>query len=384
MSEEKSLTSNAGAPDNGAAIHISVMLEEVLEHLVPASLLESAPADRPLRFLDGTLGLAGHAAAVLDKVAQYEGNAPVGSPGQTGKGERKAELLGLDHDAQAQDLARLRLDRFGDAAHFWQGGFADCTEALDELGWDFIDGALVDLGVSSLQLDEPERGFSFLRDGPLDMRMDPHGGQESAATLVNRATVQRLKEIIEVYGEEPQAGRIARAIDEARARKPIENTLELAAIVERAYPPKWRATARNHPATRTFQALRLVVNEELEQLRLFLERIVPRLRPGGRLAVISFHSLEDRIVKHFFRAEATDCLCPPRLPRCVCGHRATLGLVNKKPLEPSEEETRANPRARSAKLRVAERTSAEFVSPAQADSGSAPVSRRGARPSRGK
>ncbi|MDL2307921.1 16S rRNA (cytosine(1402)-N(4))-methyltransferase RsmH, partial [Desulfovibrio sp. OttesenSCG-928-C06] len=247
--------------------------------------------------------------------------------------------------------------------------FADFEDALDELGWDYIDGALVDLGVSSLQLDKPERGFSFLHDGPLDMRMNPNGGHEPAAALVNRATVQRLKEIIEIYGEEPQAGRIARAIDDARSAKPIETTLELASIVENAYPPKWRATARNHPATRTFQALRLVVNEELAQLEAFLERIVPRLAPGGRVAVISFHSLEDRIVKHFFRTASTGCLCPPSILHCRCGHEASLRLVTKKALEATPEEVKVNSRSRSAKLRVAERTDKPFSLPPSMDSG---------------
>lgn len=334
--------------DPAAAIHVPVLLEEVLEGLFSESAGKSGALSRPWRYLDGTLGLGGHAGAVLKKATALYG---------------RAELLGLDRDAEALALAGQRLAAFGGAAHLKQSGFADFEAALDELGWDFIDGALVDLGVSSLQLDRPERGFSFIHDGPLDMRMNPHGGHEPASALVNRAPVQRLREIIGTYGEEPQAGRIARAIDDARAQKPIESTLELADIVERAYPAKWRATARNHPATRTFQALRLVVNEELEQIGAFLERLVPRLTPGGRVAVISFHSLEDRIVKHFFKTAASGCLCPPRLLKCACGHQASLKLVTRKALEPSEAEVKANPRARSAKLRVAERTDKPFTLP---------------------
>ncbi len=322
-----------------AARHISVMLDEVLEHLVTGA---------GGRYLDGTLGLGGHALHVLLKAGALQGSG--------------AELLGLDKDAGALELAQKRLARFGSAAHFAQCAFADFEVELDNLGWDFIDGALVDLGVSSLQIDTPERGFSFMQDGPLDMRMNANAG-ENAATLVNRARVEELKNIIETLGEEPQAGRIARAIDDARARKPIETTLELAHIVEMAYPAKWRATARNHPATRTFQALRLAVNGELDELTTFLERVVPRLKPGGRVAVISFHSLEDRIVKHFFKTAATGCLCPPQVMRCVCGHEAALTLVTKKALTPSEAESAANPRARSAKLRVAERTDKKFTLP---------------------
>lgn len=320
--------------------HRSVLLNEVLENLVRG---EGG------RYLDGTLGLGGHSLHILEKAGALHGSG--------------AELLGLDQDAEAIALARQRLARFGHAAHFAQCRFTDFEAELDALGWDFIDGALVDLGVSSLQLDTPERGFSFIHDGPLDMRMDAHSGRESAAYLANYWSVEELKAIIEELGEEPLAGRIARAIVEARVQGPIESTLQLAGIVEQAYPAKWRATARNHPATRTFQALRLAVNSELEQIRTFLELIVPRLRPGGRVAVISFHSLEDRIVKHFFKTASTACLCPPRQMKCTCGHHAALELVSKKAIMASEAEERANPRSRSAKLRVAQRTKAPFSLP---------------------
>lgn len=323
-----------------ASRHIPVMFGEVLEHLV------THPGGR---YLDGTLGLGGHASEVLRKAGALEGSG--------------ARLLGLDRDIEALELAKRRLSVFGTSAHFAHCAFADFEEALDELGWDFLDGAMVDLGVSSLQLDTPERGFSFMHDGPLDMRMNASSG-ENAARLVNRASVEELKHIIETLGEEPQAGRIARAIDKARSVSPLQTTLELARVVEEAYPAKWRATARNHPATRTFQAIRLAVNSELLQLGQFLERIVPRLKPGGRVAVISFHSLEDRIVKHFFKTAATGCLCPPQIMQCVCGHEASLKLVTKKALVATAEESQSNTRARSAKLRVAERTDRPFSLPA--------------------
>lgn len=322
------------------AIHVSVLLREVLEALV------THPGGR---YLDGTLGLAGHSSALLEKA------------GET------AELCGLDRDPQALARAGERLAPYGKRCHLFALEYASFEEALDSLGWNQVDGALLDLGVSSLQLDVAERGFSLHEDGPLDMRMDmgealmngrrrealPH--TESARTFVNRADFPTLKRVIEDYGEDPQAGRIARSIVDARATSPIETTRQLAEIVWHAYPPKWRATARNHPATRTFQAIRMVVNDELGQLEHFLDRILSRLAPGGRLAIISFHSLEDRIVKQRFKLWSSDCICPPHLPRCVCGHRAEVRVLTRKPILPSQEELTLNPRSGSAKLRVAEK-----------------------------
>ena len=322
------------------ATHVSVLLREVLEALV------THPGGR---YLDGTLGLAGHSSALLEKA------------GET------AELCGLDRDPQALARAEERLAPYGKRCHLFALEYASFEEALDTLGWNQVDGALLDLGVSSLQLDVAERGFSLHEDGPLDMRMDmgealmngrrrealPH--TESARTFVNRADFPTLKRVIEEYGEDPQAGRIARAIVDARATSPIETTRQLAEIVWHAYPPKWRATARNHPATRTFQAIRMVVNDELGQLEHFLDRILSRLAPGGRLAIISFHSLEDRIVKQRFKLWSSDCICPPHLPRCVCGHRAEVHVLTRKPILPSQEELTLNPRSGSAKLRVAEK-----------------------------
>lgn len=309
--------------------HVPVLPEEVLRYLAPK---------RGGRYLDGTVGLGGHTERILDAA--------------------DCRVLGLDRDGDALVLAAKRLERFGERAILRHGRFADFARCLDELGWKTVDGALVDIGVSSLQLDTPPRGFSFLHDGPLDMRMDCSGGETGsvvppAAKLVNTAPFDVLKDIIGTWGEEPQAGRIARAIIDARAKREIQTTLELAAIVEAAYPARWRATARNHPATRTFQALRMAVNDELGQLRAFLQGIAAYLAPGGRLVAISFHSLEDRIVKHFFRDEAAGCRCPKHVPVCVCGHKPVLEILTRKPVTASEEELKNNARASSAKLRAA-------------------------------
>lgn len=287
------------------------------------------------RVLDATVGLGGHSLRILDA-----------SGGDV-------ELLGLDRDETAIARAGETLAPHGDRVHLRRMRFSRFPEALAELGWQSVDAMLVDLGVSSPQLDEAERGFSFLADGPLDMRMSRADGLEPASNLVNKLAFERLRDIIRDLGEEPQAGRIARAIESARAKSPIESTKELADLVERAYPPKWRATARNHPATRTFQALRMAVNRELEELAEFLDLAPAYLAPGGRMAVISFHSLEDRMVKHAFRTEAASCVCPPRQPLCTCGHKARLRILTKKPLVAGPEEVAANPRARSAKLRAA-------------------------------
>lgn len=317
--------------------HVSVLLHEVLHWIAP----------RPGgTYLDGTVGLGGHSRALLDAVG---GN---------------ARLLCLDRDPRALDLARQRLAEYEGAAIFERASYSEFPAIMETLGWDRLDGALLDLGVSSLQLDDPERGFSFLADGPLDMRMSSGGPEAPASRLVNKAGVDELKRIIAQYGEEPQAGRIARHIVQERAKAPIETTRRLAEVVERAYPPAWRAKARNHPATRTFQALRIAVNRELEELESFLKDIPERLAPGGRVAVISFHSLEDRLVKHAFKLEASSCRCPRHVLRCECGG-PRLRLCFKKPLLPTEEEVRDNSRARSAKLRVAEKLPAGPGSPAR-------------------
>ncbi|MGE4291287.1 MAG: 16S rRNA (cytosine(1402)-N(4))-methyltransferase RsmH [Desulfovibrio sp.] len=313
-------------------VHTSVLLQETIHWLRPRS---------GGRYLDGTLGMGGHSRAILDAAART--------------GEKGAELLGLDRDEQALELAEQRLAVHGERAHLYHLAFSRFEDALDALGWEGVDGAVLDLGVSSLQLDHPERGFSFMESGPLDMRMDPGSGLPPARTLVNKGSYSDLKRILLMYGEEPQAGRIVKAILQAREEAEIDDTLTLARIVENAYPAKWRAKSRTHPATRTFQALRIAVNKELEELEMFLKRIAERLNPGGRVCVISFHSLEDRAVKHAFLRAAKGCVCPPRQPLCTCERVPTLKVLTKKPLGPTEEEAETNPRSRSAKLRVAER-----------------------------
>lgn len=307
--------------------HIPVLLAPVLEALRPRA---------GGRYLDGTVGLGGHASAVL---AAAEG----------------VELCGLDRDTEALSRAQARLKPWGARVHLFHACYSDFAQVLDSLDWDQIDGALLDIGVSSMQLDRAERGFSFYGDGPLDMRMDQHSGRPSAWHLVNRASVSVLKEYIARLGEDPQAGRIARAIADARQKGSIETTAQLADIVCHAYPPAWRAKARNHPATRTFQALRMAVNDELGELERFLAVVLRRLRIGGRLVVISFHSLEDRLVKHTMRSWAEGCRCPRSLPRCVCHHVPEVRILYKKPVTATPEELAANPRAGSARLRAVEK-----------------------------
>jgi len=308
--------------------HIPVMLDEVVGYLAPK------PGGR---YLDGTLGLAGHSLGLLRA-----------SGGQ-------AELVCLDRDEKALALARERLQEFPGRAHTFHTPFSGFEAALEEAGWDSIDGAVLDLGVSSLQLDEAERGFSFMADGPLDMRMDSTSGMDSAKVLVNREHFEELKRIIRDLGGEPLGGKIARAIVRAREQAEITTTSRLAEIVSRAYPPDRRREARNHPATRTFMALRMAVNQEIEELDTFLERIVHYLKPGARVAIISFHSAEDREVKESFRYWAKGCRCPLEQAFCTCDRVPVLRILTKKPQLPTQAEIDRNPRSRSAKLRVAER-----------------------------
>ncbi len=308
------------------ATHISVLKEEVLDALC---IKEEG------YYLDGTLGLAGHSRALLDRV------------------DKKAHLLGLDRDMDAIARASQNLADYPHA-HIAHSAYADFDFELQKLGWKKLDGVMLDLGVSSLQIDVAERGFSFHSDAPLDMRMNANSSEQSAEHFINKVDFNTLKNCIASYGEDPQAGRIARAIIDYREKQHIKTTKQLADIVYNAYPAKWRATARNHPATRTFQAIRMKVNNELNQLETFFDKLLPYLNTNARIAIISFHSLEDRIVKHTFRKWATDCLCSKSLPVCVCKHKAEVKLITKKPLLPSSEEVRENSRASSAKLRVAE------------------------------
>jgi len=300
--------------------HIPVLYQEVLTGL------QVKPGGR---YIDATVGGGGHARGIL------KASAPDG------------ELLGIDADPMAIALATEQLAEFGKRVTLVQGNFAELEDIALERGIYPVDGLLFDLGLSSIQLGAVERGFSFQLDGPLDMRFDPRQTL-TAADLVNSLSAKELEDILSRYGEEPQARRIARAIVKER---PLHTTGELAALVERTVGRRRRI----HPATRVFQALRIAVNAELECLAKALPQALRLLKPGGRLAVISFHSLEDRLVKEFFRKEARDCLCPPEAPVCTCGHRASLGIVTKKPIRPSAEEVAANPRSRSARLRIAYR-----------------------------
>jgi len=279
--------------------------------------------------VDGTLGAGGHAAGLL------AGSEPGGL------------LLGLDVDPQALSLARQKLAPFGERAWLKKAPYTSLPSQLAELGWDSVDGILLDLGTSSMQFDSPERGFSFQADGPLDMRFDP-SNPLTADEIVNVWPEQELADLIFRYGEEPAARRIAQAIFAAR---PVRGTRQLAAIIERVLPRR----GPHHPATKTFQSLRIAVNGELESVEKILPLAVQALGQGGRLAVISFHSLEDRLVKEYFRQESKDCICPPRQPICTCGHRASIKEITRRPITPTEVEIDQNSRARSAKLRVAEK-----------------------------
>ncbi len=279
-------------------------------------------------YVDCTVGAGGHAAGIL------EASAPDG------------RLLGLDVDPQALALAEERLAEFGSRATLVQASYVTLTDHLAALGWDAVDGALLDLGISSMQLDTPQRGFSFQVEAPLDMRFDPAQGLD-AAQLVNELPERELADLIYAYGEERRSRQVARAIVEAR---PLHTTRQLAQVIAGV-----TGGGRIHPATRTFQALRIAVNGELEALEAVLPQVVAALKPQGRLAVIAFHSLEDRRVKEFFRRESADCICPPRQPICTCEHKATIREISRRPLKASEEEIQQNRRARSARLRVAEK-----------------------------
>jgi 16S rRNA (cytosine1402-N4)-methyltransferase len=309
----------------GGTVHIPVLLAPILAHLIPPDRERSA-----LRALDGTVGAGGHSAALLE--------AGVGS------------LLGLDLDPAALRLAAERLAPFGDRVKLVHASYADMAQAAAAHGWAAVDLILLDLGVSSMQLDTPERGFAFKHDAPLDMRFDPSARGMTAADLVNTLTAEALADILFRFGEERESRRIARAIIAAR---PIKTTRQLAAAVEAAIPRRfWGDT---HPATRTFQALRIAVNDELAAVERGIAAGLALLASGGRMGVISFHSLEDRIVKEAFRLAAADCICPPHVPVCVCGHRASVRLVTRKAITADDAEIAANSRSRSAKLRMVEK-----------------------------
>jgi 16S rRNA (cytosine1402-N4)-methyltransferase len=282
--------------------------------------------------IDCTLGQAGHARQILERI----------TPG--------GRLLGIDRDPNAVEAARAALALYGPEVVVIQGRFSELGSISAQNGFDQADLVLFDFGLSSNQIDDPERGFSFRGDGPLDMRMDP-AAPVTAANIVNESDVRELERIIREYGEERWARRVAQFIV---ARRPLRTTRELADAVEAAIPKA--AWPRDiNVSTRTFQGLRIAVNDELGEIEAGLRAALTTLKPGGRMATISFHSLEDRLVKSFFNVESKDCICPPQQPVCTCGHRATLRIVTRRPVRPSEEEVAANPRARSARLRVAEK-----------------------------
>ena len=309
-----------------AFVHASVLPAEVLAYLAPRS---------GGVYVDGTLGGGGHSRLIL------EASAPDGV------------LIGFDRDPSALAAAGERLSSYGDRVRLVRGNYGEMAEALNNLGIDAVDGFLLDIGVSSHQLDTAERGFSFQTDAPLDMRMDPDAGT-TAATLVNELAEDELARIIRDYGEECWAKRVASFIAKARQEKEIESTLQLVDIVKGAIPRgAWEE--RIHPATRTFQALRIAVNDELGSLERGLAAGIELLAPGGRGVVISFHSLEDRIVKNTFRRYAQGCTCPKDFPRCVCGGKPRLRILTGRPVVAGEAEVAENPRARSAKLRAVEK-----------------------------
>ena len=300
--------------------HIPVMLSETVE------ALQVEPGGR---YIDCTLGEGGHAAAILEK----------SSPG--------GQLLGLDADPKAIKVARSKLKRFGKSAFFVNENFNNLEGICSRYNFRPVHGILFDLGMSSLQLAEGKRGFSFQKEAPLDMRFSPDQ-RFSAAEIVNNFPESELATIIWNYGEEPRSRRIAKCIVKNR---PLKTTSELARVVTTAINGERK---RIHPATRTFQALRIAVNQEIENLRLALDQAIDILGVGGRLVVISFHSLEDRAVKEIFNLEARQCICPPETPVCVCNHKPRLRLISKKIIKPTEDEIEANPRSRSARLRFAE------------------------------
>lgn len=305
--------------------HIAVMAAEAIEYL---------DCKKDGLYVDATLGGGGHALKILTHCGT-------------------CRVIGMDRDEDGLKAAKETLRPFGDRVCFVKGNFGDLDRVLAGQGAEKVDGVIMDLGVSSHQFDAPERGFSFRFDARLDMRMD-RSQETTAYDLVNFEDKDALKRIFRDYGEERFAGKIASAIIRERGKKTIDTTLELQALIDRAVPKRFQARSI-HPATRVFQALRIAVNDELGSLERGLRNAVDALRPGGRVVVISFHSLEDRIVKDMFRHMASSCVCPPRSPKCVCGKKAEVRIITKKALTPSEAEIEANPRARSAKMRAAER-----------------------------
>ena len=305
--------------------HVSVLLNECIENLniKPDGI-----------YLDGTLGLGGHSLEILKRLSC-------------------GRLIGIDRDESAIRRTGERLSAYSDKVTLVHGNFSDAADILSDLGIDAVDGMLFDLGVSSPQLDESERGFSYMADAPLDMRMDS-GSPLTAELVVNEWPEDELYRILRDYGEERYARRIASKIVQTRAKSPILSTLALVDVIKSAMPAA-ALREKQHPAKRSFQAIRIAVNDELGEVEKMIRTVPDRLLPGGRLCVISFHSLEDRIVKQGIAARENGCTCPREAPICICGFKQTLRSVSRKPIVPGEDELKSNPRSRSAKLRVAER-----------------------------
>ena len=306
--------------------HVSVLLPETIEglNIRPDGI-----------YADGTLGGGGHASEVAARLTEG------------------GRLIGIDQDADAIAAAGERLKPFGDRVTIVRDNYVNMKQVLADLGIEAVDGICLDLGVSSYQLDTAERGFSYMEDAPLDMRMDRREDR-TAADLVNECTEQELFRIIRDYGEDRFAKNIAKHIVKARERRPIRTTGELADIIRGAIPMKIQVTG-GHPAMRTFQALRIALNRELQVLEDSIDEMIGLLKPGGRICIITFHSLEDRIVKNGFRRNESPCTCPPGFPVCVCGKKSRGTVITKKPILPTKEEEEENPRSRSAKLRIFER-----------------------------
>ena len=306
--------------------HYTVLLDETVDglNMKPDGI-----------YVDCTLGGAGHSSLIASRLSA------------------KGRLIGIDRDPFALEKAAARLEPYQNRVTLLRGNFAEAPTLLRDNGIEHIDGVIADLGVSSFQLDEPERGFSYMHDAPLDMRMSPDDTLD-AHTVVNTYDERKLAGIIELYGEERFAKRIASFIVKHREIKPIETTFELSDIIKDAIPAKNRADGP-HPAKRTFQAIRIEVNGELDAAAKMIEGLFPMLNKGGRMAIISFHSLEDRIVKHAYTNFAAPCVCPPDFPVCTCGRKPTGSIITKKPILPSDKELEENPRSRSAKLRICEK-----------------------------
>jgi 16S rRNA (cytosine1402-N4)-methyltransferase len=311
--------------------HVSIMLDQVIENLniKPDGI-----------YMDGTLGGAGHASAIARKLSS------------------EGHLIGIDQDEAAISVSKKRLSGVQAQVTVVRDNYVNFKSVLEKLGISAVDGILLDLGVSSYQLDNAERGFSYMHDAPLDMRMDERA-EKTAADIVNEYSERELFHVIKDFGEDRFAQNIAKHIVQARNKKRIETTFELNDIIRSSIPMKFQKM-EGHPSKRTFQALRIELNGELRVLRDALSSMIGSLKPGGRIAIITFHSLEDRIVKNAFRTAENPCICPPQLPQCVCGRKSLGKVITRKPIIPSEEEMQENSRSRSAKLRVFERNDQKY------------------------